>query len=225
MDIPAKETLESAFRSYTGTILFISHDRYFIKEVADALLIFSEDGVTWYPFGYEHYVEHLRKKKEYGWAGAEAVAVENTRLIEGLKEVPEKTRMQSARFSTEQSYADWQLTLAGEQLKKTQHAIEQFLDKTAELLPFDEKLPGCRESISGAPEQTTDMETLPDCGTAIEMPIQHTNAMNILIARAQAHCRWQEEYETLQQRYTEACLLWYEKWQEYEKAFAGYAED
>lgn len=225
MDIPAKETLESAFRSYTGTILFISHDRYFIKEVADALLIFSEDGVTWYPFGYEHYVEHLRKKKEYGWAGAEAVAVENTRLIEGLKEVPEKTRMQSARFSTEQSYADWQLTLAGEQLKKTQRAIEQFLDKTAESLPFDEKLPGCRESISGAPEQTTDMETLPDCGTAIEMPIQHTNAMNILIARTQAHCRWQEEYETLQQRYTEACLLWYEKWQEYEEAFAGYAED
>ena len=43
MDIPAKETLESAFQAYTGTMLFISHDRYFIKEVADALLIFGAE--------------------------------------------------------------------------------------------------------------------------------------------------------------------------------------
>ena len=167
--------------------------RYFIKEVADALLIFSEDGVTWYPFGYEHYVEHLRKKKEYGWAGAEAVAVEkypaDRRTQRGAGENPDAERP----LSTEQSYADWQLTLAGEQLKKTQHAIEQFLDKTAELLPFDEKLPGCRESIS---ERLNRPPTWKRCRTAvlaIEMPIQHTNAMNILIARAQAHCRWQEE--------------------------------
>ena len=192
MDIPAKETLESAFRSYTGTMLFISHDRYFIKEVADALLIFSEDGVLWYPFGYEHYVEHLRRKQEYGWAGAEAVAVENTRLIEGLKEVPEKTRMQSARFSTEQSYTDWQLTLAGEQMAKAAAAVERFLEESS---PFDE-----------------------------ELSERQANAMDILTVREQAHRRWQEAYGTLQQRYTEACLLWYEKWQEYKEAFAGYVE-
>ena len=36
MDIPAKETLESAFSAYKGTILFVSHDRYFISQVADA---------------------------------------------------------------------------------------------------------------------------------------------------------------------------------------------
>ena len=89
-------------------------------------MIFGADGVTWYPFGYGHYVEHLRKKQEYGWAGADAVAVENTRLIDGLKEVPEKTRMQSARFSTEQSYTDWQLTLAGEQLTKAAAALSVF---------------------------------------------------------------------------------------------------
>ena len=157
-------------------MLFISHDRYFIKEVADALLIFGENGVSYYPFGYGHYVEHLRKKQEYGWAGAEAVAVENTRLIEGLKEVPEKTRMQSARFSTEQSYTDWQLTLAGEQLAKAAAAVEHFL---GEQLPFGEELS------------------------------KHDTSMEILTARIQARRRWQEEYETLEQQYTEACLFWY----------------
>lgn len=191
MDIPAKETLESAFQAYTGTMLFISHDRYFIKEVADALLIFGENGVSYYPFGYGHYVEHLRKKQEYGWAGAEAVAVENTRLIEGLKEVPEKTRMQSARFSTEQSYTDWQLTMAGEQLAKAAAAVEHFL---GEQLPFGEELS------------------------------KHDTSMEILTARIQARRRWQEEYEALEQQYTEACLFWYEKWQEYENAFESYKE-
>ncbi|HIX72336.1 MAG TPA: ATP-binding cassette domain-containing protein, partial [Candidatus Anaerobutyricum stercoripullorum] len=186
MDIPAKETLESAFQAYAGTILFVSHDRYFLKEVADALLIFGEDGVSWYPFGYDHYVEHLRRKKEYSWAGAEAVAVENTRLVEALKEVPEKTRMQSARFSTEQSYTDWQLSLAAEQLAKAQRALEQFLDQPVTF-----------------PEKQSD---------------------SVLTAWQEAERRWQEKYAPLQQRYTEACLLWYEKWQEYEEAFDHYRE-
>lgn len=211
MDIPAKETLESAFQAYTGTILFISHDRYFIKEVADALLIFEEDGVTWYPFGYGHYVEHLRKKQEYGWAGAAAVAVENTRLIDGLKEVPEKTRMQSARFSTEQSYTDWQLTLAGEQLAKAAAAMERFLE---EPMLSDGELSKGQESILVESEQTAAMEAFP----------KYENAMDILIAWMQARRHWQEEYDALQQMYTEACMLWYEKWQEYEDAFANYAE-
>ena len=58
MDIPAKETLESAFRAYTGTLLFVSHDRYFIRQVAESLLIFDDQSVFYYPFGYEHYLAH-----------------------------------------------------------------------------------------------------------------------------------------------------------------------
>lgn len=63
MDLPAKETMESAFSAYTGTMLFISHDRYFVSKIADALLLFEEDGVKYYPFNYEHYL-HMLKKKE-----------------------------------------------------------------------------------------------------------------------------------------------------------------
>ena len=60
MDIPAKETLESAFKAYTGTMLFVSHDRYFIKQVADAILVFEKDKVMYYPFGYDHYISRLK---------------------------------------------------------------------------------------------------------------------------------------------------------------------
>lgn len=68
MDIPAKETLESAFRAYRGTLLFVSHDRYFIEQVADALLIFDGGEVLYYPFGYRHYLE--RRQRLLSLAGA-----------------------------------------------------------------------------------------------------------------------------------------------------------
>ena len=60
-DVKAKECLEQAFKAYKGTMLFISHDRYFIQEVADAVLIFEGNEVYYYPFGYQHYLEHQVK--------------------------------------------------------------------------------------------------------------------------------------------------------------------
>ena len=57
MDVQAKKTLESAFQAYQGTILFVSHDRYFIRQVAQSVLISEETGPMYYPFGYEHYLE------------------------------------------------------------------------------------------------------------------------------------------------------------------------
>lgn len=57
MDIVGKETLESMLKSFPGSVLFVSHDRYFIKQLADALLIFEDDKVTFFPYGYEYYME------------------------------------------------------------------------------------------------------------------------------------------------------------------------
>ena len=57
MDIVGKETLEAMLKNFPGTVLFVSHDRYFIREVADALLIFDKAKVIYYPYGYESYCE------------------------------------------------------------------------------------------------------------------------------------------------------------------------
>ena len=61
MDIVGKETLEAMLKNFTGTVLFVSHDRYFIREVADSLLIFDGDTVRYYPYGYEDYCEEQEK--------------------------------------------------------------------------------------------------------------------------------------------------------------------
>ncbi len=57
MDIIGKETLESMLRRYTGTVIFVSHDRYFVKKVATRLLSFEKGTLAFYPFGYEEYEE------------------------------------------------------------------------------------------------------------------------------------------------------------------------
>ena len=63
MDMIGKQALESMLRAYTGTVLFVSHDRFFIKEVATAMLVFEGDQVVYYPCGYEEYVIERQKKE------------------------------------------------------------------------------------------------------------------------------------------------------------------
>lgn len=62
MDLIGKEALETMLKNYTGTILFVSHDRYFIKEIATGMLDFKEDKTVFYDCGYEEYLERLEKE-------------------------------------------------------------------------------------------------------------------------------------------------------------------
>ncbi len=57
MDILSKEALEDLLVDYEGTLIFVSHDRYFIKKVAQQLLSFENGNTKLYKFGYEEYLE------------------------------------------------------------------------------------------------------------------------------------------------------------------------
>ncbi len=167
MDIPAKETLESAFQAYKGTLLFVSHDRYFISQVAEALLIFEENQVLYYPFCYEHYLE--RKHRNSSDRNA-LIRAEEQALISGLQSVPKAERHSLREISTEDAYRDWQLSLALEPLKKAAAALEQHERSfDSEKAWFD---PSYAQTFS-------------------------------------------EQQELLTSAYTEACLNWYDIWNEF----------
>lgn len=117
MDVQAKETLESAFQAYTGTILFVSHDRYFIRQVAQSVLIFEDGGPMYYPFGYEHYLEKKQKADEYGEELSAQVKAEDAALLAGIRAVPKAERHRLKEFSVEEAYADWKLRLVQEKLE------------------------------------------------------------------------------------------------------------
>lgn len=63
MDIVGKETLENNLKEYEGTVVFVSHDRYFVNKIADKLLVFENGKANFYPYGYAEY-ELLEKEKE-----------------------------------------------------------------------------------------------------------------------------------------------------------------
>jgi len=61
LDLVGKERLEKLLKEYPETIIFVSHDRYFVKEIADELLVFCEDGIKHYKYGYQEYLEKKNK--------------------------------------------------------------------------------------------------------------------------------------------------------------------
>lgn len=122
MDVQAKETLESAFQAYTGTILFVSHDRYFIRQVAQSVLIFEGQSAFYYPFGYEHYLERSRKAG-LGDTIAAQVKAEDQALLAGLRAVPRAERHRLREIPTEEAYLDWKLRLI---MEKAEPAAEQY---------------------------------------------------------------------------------------------------
>ena len=57
MDILGKEALEEILQNFSGTVIFVSHDRYFVKKISTSLLVFEAGKTELYPFGYEQYLE------------------------------------------------------------------------------------------------------------------------------------------------------------------------
>lgn len=81
LDIDSKEVLEDALKEYEGTLLTISHDRYFLNTVVDRILVLKPDGIEEYLGNYEYY---QNKKKEES---------EKSHLAE-MEDLPSKTKTQ-----------------------------------------------------------------------------------------------------------------------------------
>lgn len=74
LDIDSKEVLENALIDFDGTLLFVSHDRYFINRVATKVLEISEEGSTLYLGDYDYYVTKKAELEELARLEAEASA-------------------------------------------------------------------------------------------------------------------------------------------------------
>ena len=81
MDMIGKETLEAMLEGFEGTVIFVSHDRYFVKKVATSILDMRRDKVTLYPFGYDDYEE-----KSSAGATVRAVAADTASVRDNRSE-------------------------------------------------------------------------------------------------------------------------------------------
>lgn len=74
LDIASKEILEEALNSYTGTVFYVSHDRYFINQTATRILDLTNQAIVNYIGDYDYYLEKKEELTEkYAPAAAQAV--------------------------------------------------------------------------------------------------------------------------------------------------------
>ena len=81
LDIDSKEVLENALIDFDGTLLFVSHDRYFINRVATQVLELSDEGSTLYLGDYDYYLEKKAELEAIAAAQAEANPISSTEEV------------------------------------------------------------------------------------------------------------------------------------------------
>lgn len=153
MDIIGKETLEDMLSEYTGTLIFVSHDRYFVKKLANKLLVFENKSAHWYEYGYEQY-EAARKN-----ASAESVTAEKEKAENKPKKgytTPAKERAKRERALKK---AEEKIALLEEKLEGLQYELtwEENISDYLKLNQIQEQISETEEELSVA---MTEWETL-----------------------------------------------------------------
>ena len=125
LDASSREELEKTLLDYSGTMLIVSHDRYFINKIADRILLLTNNGVKEYLGNYDYYLERTTAEKQ------------GVVLTESKKEKKEKP--QNDYFLQKQKQSEERKRQT--KLKKAEAEIERLdeeIAKTQELLSSEE---------------------------------------------------------------------------------------
>ncbi len=136
MDIISKETLEDILLSYSGTLIFVSHDRYFVKKLADRLITFENGDASVWDFGYDEYMQRLPKEEKTPETPQKTEKKEKKTYTTPLKE---KQKRERALKKAEEKIAELEQRL--DELKTQQQSSENLSNyqKLSELqLQIDE---------------------------------------------------------------------------------------
>lgn len=158
LDLDSKEILENALVDYPGTILFVSHDRYFINRIATKVYELSKDGITEYLGDYDYFVEKKEElhelqrleEEEKQKAGNSSTAenIDNKSRYELEKELKRKERQRQRRIEEIQNRI--------EQLEELVAEKEQlFLDP--DVYTDHTKVATLNEEISAAKKEMEDL--------------------------------------------------------------------
>lgn len=148
LDMFSKEILEEALRNYTGTVLYISHDRYFINNTAERIIELTDNGVNSYLGNYDYYIERKTALEAANDAAADSTAepaakdewkrkkemeaAQRKRLSDLAKtereiaDVEEQIRQADYQLSLEEVYSNYERAQAEHENKV---ALEQKLDE------------------------------------------------------------------------------------------------
>ena len=165
LDIESKEVLEKALLNFNGTVLFVSHDRYFINKVATEVIEISPEGSTLYLGNYDYYVE---KKQEQEMLAQAAAAKETPASAEQPKQP--SSGMQNYKQSKERQ----------KQERKLRRTVDKLENQVADL----------EDQKTAIEQQMTDPEVFNDVAKMQELQKQLEKVTTDLSA---AEDEWEEK--------------------------------
>lgn len=141
LDISSREALEDALSGYEGTMLIVSHDRYFINKLANRVLHLTHDGVKEYLGGYDDYVQALDNQPRPGKVAAEKPKQNDYKLRKERESERRKLMGRISRCEQEIAAIDEETAALNAQLEQPQVAADyaKVLELTQQLAALHEK--------------------------------------------------------------------------------------
>ncbi len=145
LDIDSKEVLEAALMDFPGTIIFVSHDRYFINRITDQVIEMQQHGTTTYLGDYDYYLE--KKEEEAEIKRLNEVDVEKPKQNERKRNFKEEKALRSKQRKKERRIAelegfieDLEEKLAATEEKMTEPEVYEDHEKSLELTEETNKI-------------------------------------------------------------------------------------
>ena len=134
LDITSKEILENAIRHYTGTVLYVSHDRYFINKTATRILDLTNNQLLNYIGNYDYYLE---KKKDVESAANLSSSTGSTKV----NSTPWANTATAASSVSSENKLDWQQQKEEKaKLRKKQNDLKKCEDEISTLETRNEEI-------------------------------------------------------------------------------------
>ena len=135
LDIKSREALESSFNGFEGTMLVVSHDRYFINRLATRVVRLHSDGIDSYPGNYDYYIEHKIERNIKQSQKAEKPKENTYKKQKELESLKRRTKGQISRLETEIDRLDERLAQIQNEISSPENAAdyEKILSLTDEL--------------------------------------------------------------------------------------------
>ncbi|WP_332238470.1 ABC-F family ATP-binding cassette domain-containing protein [Sporolactobacillus sp. KGMB 08714] len=153
LDLDSKEVLEAALADYSGTILFVSHDRYFINNIATRVFELSRDGITEYLGDYDYYINKKAENLQIAELDAQSAPVRKQ------AEEPDAGKQHFLK-DKEQKKKRRQLIRSIEQLETEISRLEAVIDKNEQSLLMPEVFNDTQKARDVQEQIEKDKETL-----------------------------------------------------------------
>lgn len=160
LDLTSKEVLEGALQDFEGTILFVSHDRYFINKIADKIVELTKSGLKTYLGDYNYYVEKKLEEAEIKRLEAADVPTETPKKKQNIS-FAEQKKLQSEQRKRERQITQIEMDI--EQLEENIHTLElkmtepEIFQDHEQLLELTTETNKLRKQLDQLMEQWTDL--------------------------------------------------------------------